>query len=522
MESPIRLVAEWLIALAYVAISVAVIPLAHRGRDRRSRGLLGLFGTLLLVSGLSQLVFLSGVGSGSGVIELSRLLTGALAVATALLLWAMIPKALRLPSPRELAASNVDLRSQVRERERTETELRRVRGELEERVRERTAVLERTNEALKREIAEREHAEERFRRAVESSPAGMVMIDGKGRIVLVNRAAEEIFDYPCGALIDQPIDILVPDRFKGAHPSHRERFLAAPATRAMGAGRELFGLRSDGTEVPIEIGLNPIFTDEGLFVLSSVVDITERRHAEEQVRAKQLQLERTNRELDDFAHVVSHDLKAPLQAIISLSYWIQEDCAQLLPEESREHLGRLVQRTRQMSDLIDGILRYSRAGRSDVDAQPVDVGELVREVVDALAPPPSVAIRTDGTLPPVLYDRTQLHQVFQNLLANAIQHLRHPAGEVVVFGREEQERWEFSVRDDGPGIDPRHFERIFRIFHCLDPDPDRPDAGIGLAIVKRIVEKNGGSVGVTSQPGQGATFRFSVPKLPPARRDAGS
>ena len=512
MDATARLLVESLIGLAYLAISVAVVPVARRGRDRATRGLLYLFGTLLLLSGGSQLVSLSGVHSGSAMIEAPRLVTAALAVATTLLIWATIPKALRLPSPRELALSNRQLRTEVRERAGAEMELHRVQAELEQRVRERTAALQRANEALRREIAERERAEERFRRAVESSPAGMMMSDGKGRIVLVNRVAEAIFGYSRGELIGQPIDVLVPHRFRGAHLAQRESFLAAPATRAMGAGRDLFGLRADGTEVPIEIGLNPISTDEGLFVLSSVVDITERRHAEQRVRAEQRQLERTNRELDEFARVVSHDLKAPLHAIGSLATCIEEDCAPLLTRESRDLFARLVQCTRQMGDLIDGILRYSRAGRAGAHAEPVDVRALVRELIDALRSPASITVRTEGTLPTVLYDRTQLRQIFQNLLANAIEHLGHRAGDIVVSGREQPGAWEFRVRDDGVGIDPRHFDRIFQPFQSLSSDARRPSAGIGLAIVKKIVETNGGSVGVASQPGRGTTFRFSVPK----------
>jgi PAS domain S-box-containing protein len=513
MESPTRFFAECLIALASFAIAGAFVPLARRGRDSGIRRLIALFSAFLFLVGVTELAPLWTAWSGSDGLELLlKLLAAAVSLATALLLLPTVSRSLALPSPRELIASNLELRSQVLEREGVETELRRVRSELEDRVHERTAELVGSNRALTREVAERERAEERFRRAVESSPAGMLMIDGKGRIVLANRAAEEIFDYHREELNDQPIDILVPDRFKPLHPSHRERFMAEPATRAMGAGRELFGLRSDGSEVPIEIGLNPIQTDEGLFVLSSIVDITERKQAERQAQAKHKQLERTNQELDEFAHVVSHDLKAPLRGIISLSTWIAEDCAALLPKEAQEHLQLLTQRTRRMSELIDGILRYSLAGREKSPAEPVDVGELVREVVDSLAPPPSIAVRVEAPLPIVHYDRTQLRQVFQNLLMNAIQHLGRPAGEVAVSCREEVGAFEFRVSDNGVGIGKRHFERIFRVFQALSPDV--PTAGIGLAIVKKIVEKNGGSIDVTSQPGAGASFRFSVPKLP--------
>jgi light-regulated signal transduction histidine kinase (bacteriophytochrome) len=294
----------------------------------------------------------------------------------------------------------------------------------------------------------------------------------------------------------------VPDRFKPVHPSHREGFLEKPAERPMGADRELFGLRADGSEVPIEISLNPIHTGEGNFVLAAIVDITERIHAQRLVQAKQAQLERTNRELDEFAHVVSHDLKAPLRGVISLSTWIAEDCAALLPKESHEHLKLLTQRTRRMSELIDGILHYSLAGRASSPAEPVEVSELVRDVIDSLAPPPSIRVRVEAPLPIVHYDRTQLRQVFQNLLANAIQH--------------SGDRQRSGIRS-GPGprvptSDDKSGSRSIRFNASSGPSPDAPTGGIGLAIVKKIVERNGGSAGVVSQPGAGASFRFSVPK----------
>ena len=281
----------------------------------------------------------------------------------------------------------------------------------------------------------------------------------------------------------------------------------------MGGGRDLFGRRFDGAEVPIEIGLTPIHTDEGLFVLSSVVDITERKQAESLIQVKNEELERSIRELDEFAQVVSHDLKAPLRGIISLSTWLSGDFGHLLPQQARELLGLVGERTGRMSELIDGILRYSRVGRGEASRQAIDTGQLVQEVIESLVPPDEIRLRVEGTLPVVSYDRTQLRQVFQNLLANAIQHLGRPSGEVVVSCREEPQAFEFAVRDDGVGIEERHFVRIFRIFQSLDLD--RPTAGVGLAIVKKIVEGHGGHVHVESILGAGATFRFTVPRSSP-------
>jgi PAS domain S-box-containing protein len=503
-----------LIALAYYSIPLALVTLVRRRSDVHFGWLLWMFGAFIFLCGTTHVVAIATVWNGAYALEGAvKLLTAGVSVATAIALWPVIPKAIQLPSPSQLETANQSLRREIRERERVEAELRSVQSQLEDRVHERTAALEAANLALEREVEERERAEESFRRAVESVPAGMLIVNAKGTIILVNGATERIFGYPRDELIGAPVEMLVPERFRDPHPARRAGFLADPRARAMGGGRELFGLRKDGSEVPVEIGLNPIHTEEGVFVLSSVVDITERRRSESTIRNKTRQLERSNRELDEFAHVVSHDLKAPLRGVVSLSAWIEEDCGELLPEASREHLRLLAQRTRRMGELIDGILHYSRIGRLDASPEWIDTEELVRDVVDALAPPREIRVRIEPPLPRVLYDRTQLAQVFQNLIGNALQHLGKPAGEVIVSCREREDAFEFAVRDDGVGIESRYFERIFRIFQALDPEGD--GAGIGLAIVKKIVENHGGAIAVESEVGAGATFRFTVPRDTP-------
>ncbi len=239
--------------------------------------------------------------------------------------------------------------------------------------------------------------------------------------------------------------------------------------------------------------------------------VGERQRALEAVERQARELARSNAELEAFAHVVSHDLKAPLRGISSLATWVFEDCKEILPEESAEHLRLLDRRTKRMSQLIDGVLAYSRVAQARPAPERIDASAVVAEVVDSLGPR-KVSIRVEGRLPVVRYDRTQLTQVFQNLITNAVQHMRREDGEVVVSCRERHEVFEFVVRDDGVGIDERHVERIFRMFHALDPE--RETTGVGLTIVKKIVETHGGSIRVEPTPGGGATFRFSVPRQP--------
>lgn len=244
-------------------------------------------------------------------------------------------------------------------------------------------------------------------------------------------------------------------------------------------------------------------------LLTAVVG--ERRRALEALEAQAAELARSNAELEAFAYVVSHDLKAPLRGISSLATSVHEDCRGVLPDRSVEHLHLLDQRAKRMSRLIDGVLAYSRIGRTRSALERVDANDVVAEVIDSLGPT-SAPIRVDGRLPVVRYNRTQLAQVFQNLITNAVQHMGEASGEVVVSCAEREGAFEFAVRDAGVGIDACRSERIFDVFHALDPARDT--AGVELAIVKRIVELHGGAVRVESAPGAGATFRFSVPRRP--------
>jgi signal transduction histidine kinase len=245
--------------------------------------------------------------------------------------------------------------------------------------------------------------------------------------------------------------------------------------------------------------------------LSLAAVVSQRRRAQAQLERQAAELARSNAELDDFARVVSHDLKAPLRGISSLTAWIIEDNKDVVRFESQEHLRLLGERARRMGRLIDGVLSYSRVGREQ-SPERVDSRAVVEEIIDSLEPLRGVTVRIEGRLPVVLFDRTQLTQVLQNLIQNAVQHIGKQVGEVVVSAREDARWFEFSVRDNGVGIAESHLHRIFQMFYVLDPEGDT--TGVGLAIVKKIVEMQGGSVAVESAQGRGATFRFRIPKPP--------
>ncbi|HZN37903.1 MAG TPA: MASE1 domain-containing protein [Planctomycetota bacterium] len=243
--------------------------------------------------------------------------------------------------------------------------------------------------------------------------------------------------------------------------------------------------------------------------LSLAAVVAEWRRAQQELQQHAVALARSNEDVRDFAHIVSHDLKAPLRGIAALASWLGEDLGERLPERAREQLRLIVLRVERMERLISDVLAYSRAGVKPAALAIVDPGTVLDEVIDLLGPPAGVRVRIDGALPLILYDRTQLLQVFQNLIGNAIKHLGKPTGEVAVSARKRDGDIEFLVRDNGVGIDARYFDRIFKIFQTADTESQ--DTGVGLAIVKKIVEMHGGAVAVESTVGAGSTFRFTVP-----------
>jgi light-regulated signal transduction histidine kinase (bacteriophytochrome) len=237
-----------------------------------------------------------------------------------------------------------------------------------------------------------------------------------------------------------------------------------------------------------------------------------RAQLEEIVATRTAQLEEANKELSDFAYIASHDLKAPLRAISQLSAWIVEDYSQVLDKDGKEKLVMLIERTKHMHNLIDGILRYSRIGRKSENVVDIDLHLLVQDIIQILDPPENIQVEIESILPVVKGEPTYLTQVIQNLLSNAIQYIDKPKGLIKIRCELDKKDWAISVSDNGPGIDQKYHAKIFQIFQTLGTKKNEDSTGIGLALVKRIVEKWGGRVWVESVPDQGSTFYFTIPR----------
>lgn len=244
-------------------------------------------------------------------------------------------------------------------------------------------------------------------------------------------------------------------------------------------------------------------------------EIIERTRAELELERRATDLEKSNKELDQFAYVAAHDLKAPLRAIANLATWVEEDLDEHLSGETREHMTLLKGRVIRMENLINGILQYARLGRiGDVEIGKVDTHEVVNQIIGLLDPPKAFVIEVDDGMPVLTCSRTLLEQVFLNLITNAVKYHHRQDGHIQITGRINNGFAEFSVADDGPGIDPKFHEKIFTIFQTLNARDTVESTGVGLAIVKRIVEDQGGHITLDSEEGRGAIFRFTWPVEP--------
>lgn len=366
---------------------------------------------------------------------------------------------------------------------------------------------------------------ELFRAAVEAAPNGMVAVDEDGRIVLANRQMEVMFGYGDEELLGQPLERLIPGRFREHHPGHRNEFGKQGEARPMGLRNQLLGLRRDGAEFPVLIGLNPIGSLGRGVVLASVVDVSARAEAAAKIEetvtelaAANAELADANAELEEFSSVASHDLQEPIRNLLSYVALLQEDLPGDLSPDAAQDLEYIKRSAARMQELVEDLLALSRARRSEMQVKDVLLEECVRESLAAL----DVSLRESGAayesadLPSVRGDQRLLTQLYQNLISNANKfRLKGTSPRIQLTAeRGPQGDWVFGVRDNGIGIPPQYAEDVFLPFKRLHGRQQYGGSGVGLAICRRAVERHGGRIWVESQPGQGAHFRFTLPAHP--------
>jgi|GEM_PF-4389721 len=373
---------------------------------------------------------------------------------------------------------------------------------------------EEVSDAFRRQFTSAQATEAFLQNVVAAAPSALVVVDAEGRIVLTNSEACRTFGFADRGLLGLGIEQLVPADVRPGHAALRAEYWKNPTARKMGAARHLLGQRKDGSLFPIEVGLNPITTHSGRFVLCAIVDRSLDERYEQQILAKNAELERINEELQGFSSAASHDLKAPLRAIQNTARWLEEDLPiELCTPEVRESLRLMKSRAGRMEGLLDALLEYSRATRQKTPTERFETSQIVDNVVLLLGQQAERCVRVEGELPTLHTPRVPFQQVLFNLIWNALKHGARTEGLSVLVrgGVNEFGRAWFSIEDNGPGIDPQFHERIFEVFLTIKPRDEVEGAGMGLALVKRLVEAFGGKVNVESALGRGAIFRFDWP-----------
>jgi PAS domain S-box-containing protein len=387
-------------------------------------------------------------------------------------------------------------------------------------------ILSVANDVTEQKQAEKKlrEREEKFARVFQSSPLVIAITRlADGCLIDVNETFVQVTGYTREeALGRTPIELGL-----WMQPERRTEGLAQIRAGSFVRNSEERFRMKDGRVLTCLVSAEMLEINGERCVLTLLNDISERKQAEEALRDLNILLEqrveertadlqRSNLELDQFAYVASHDLRAPLRSISLLSSWIREDAGQLLPSTSKIHFEKLQQRAQRMETLLTDLLAYSRAGRQRHKPERVESALLVKQIVDLFSFPAHFSVIVREPMPILYTEQVALEIVLRHLIGNAFKHHHRPDGGHVWVAAQEGANWvEFFVRDDGPGIEAQYHERIFGVFQTLRPRDEVEASGIGLALVKRIVEMRGGTVQMTSSPGEGATFRFTWRKLTP-------
>ncbi len=359
-----------------------------------------------------------------------------------------------------------------------------------------------------RDVTRRRRVEEKFRGLLEAAPDAIVIVDRTGRIVLANAQAERLFGYSRAELIGQPVELLVPDSYRGGHVAHRESYFAAPRPRAMGTGLELEAVRKDGSRFPVEISLSPLETEEGTLVSSAIRDVTRRREIERALKV-------AYKELESFSYSIAHDLRAPLRGMSGFAQVLYEDYASKLDADGLDALTEIRTNAARMGEQIDALLSLSKVARSELRREEIDVSAMARAIASRCAaaePERGVEIVVHEGMS-ASADPALLRALLENLISNAWKFTRRqPAARVEIGAEPRDGGVTFFVKDNGAGFDESRAARLFTPFQRMHSAHEFPGTGIGLATAQRIAHRHGGRIWAKGDPGVGATFYFTLPK----------
>jgi PAS domain S-box-containing protein len=459
---------------------------------------------------------------------------------------------------KRLIHAHASLATEIEKRKETEAELRKHRDNLEKTVKNRTAELEETNKHLQKEIVEHNKTEnalrkgdERFKQVAESAGDWIWEVNAEGLYTYSSPVAEKVLGY-------KPEEIVGKRYFYDFFaPEVKEEFKKA-AIEAFNKKEKLSGfvnpnIHKNGSTVILETTGTPILDDEGNLCgyRGADRDITERDKAQQRqtqlleqleksnrrlqqentqrIKAEKsleklnddleftvAQLSRSNKQLREFDHLAAHDLKTPLRGIGTLAQWLLNDYYDKFDDHGRKQVDLLVRRVMRMDDLINAILQYSTIARNKQNERQVDLNPMIKAVLADFQPTTNITLTVNKNFPVLTCEEEQIRQVFYNLVANAVKFTDKPDGRITIDCEDEKYFWKFSVTDNGQGIEPQHFERIFRLFQTLSNHEEAESIGIGLTIAKKIVELYGGKIWLTSTVGVGSTFFFTLPKQPTA------